>query len=191
MSRIAIECMKNHDDRVHIENVKQGNLASYTYLVEKYKNMAFTIAMKILSNAQDAEDVAQESFVKAYMQIGSFEGKSKFSTWLYTIVYRTAVSKLQQPRLALRSIDDEFEENYHYEHSPPPLEALQAREREQFVKDAINRLPKMEALIVTLYYLNESPIEEIEQITGLSNSNVKVKLFRARKVLGKELQFLL
>lgn len=191
MSRRAIECMKNHDDRVHIENVKQGNLASYTYLVEKYKNMAFTIAMKILSNAQDAEDAAQESFVKAYMQIGSFEGKSKFSTWLYTIVYRTAVSKLQQPRLALQSIDDEFEENYHYEHSPPPLEGLQAREREQFVKEAINRLPKMEALIITLYYLNESPIEEIEQITGLSNSNIKVKLFRARKVLGKELQFLL
>lgn len=183
--------MKNHDDRVHIENVKQGNLASYTYLVEKYKNMAFTIAMKILSNAQDAEDAAQESFVKAYMQISSFEGKSKFSTWLYTIVYRTAVSKLQQPRLALQSIDDEFEENYHYQHSPTPLEALQAREREQFVKDAINRLPKMEALVVTLYYLNDSPIEEIEQITGLSNSNVKVKLFRARKVLGKELQFLL
>ena len=191
MSRRAIECMKNHDDRVHIENVKQGNLASYTYLVEKYKNMAFTIAMKILSNAQDAEDAAQESFVKAYMQIGCFEGKSKFSTWLYTIVYRTAVSKLQQPRLALQSIDDEFEENYHYEHSPPPLEGLQAREREQFVKEAINRLPKMEALIITLYYLNESPIEEIEQITGLSNSNIKVKLFRARKVLGKELQFLL
>jgi RNA polymerase sigma factor (sigma-70 family) len=191
MNRRATECMKNQDDRVHIENVKQGNLASYTYLVEKYKNMAFTIAVKILSNTQDAEDAAQESFVKAYMQIGSFEGKSKFSTWLYTIVYRTAVSKLQQPRLALQSIDEEFEENYHYEHSPPPLENLQAREREQFVKEAINRLPKMEALIITLYYLNESPIEEIEQITGLSNSNVKVKLFRARKVLGKELQFLL
>ncbi|MBO9613968.1 MAG: RNA polymerase sigma factor [Dyadobacter sp.] len=183
--------MKNQDDRIHIENVKQGNLASYTYLVDKYKNMAFTIAKKILPNAQDAEDVAQESFVKAYMQIGSFEGKSKFSTWLYTIVYRTAVSKLQQPRLALQSIDDEFEENYHYVYSPPPFEALQAREREQFVKDAINRLPKIEALVITLYYLNDSSIEEIEQITGLTNSNVKIKLFRARKVLGKELQFLL
>ncbi len=68
---------------------------------------------------------------------------------------------------------------------------MQAREREQFVKAAINRLPKMEALIITLFYLNESPIEEIEQITGLSNSNVKVKLFRARKALEKELQFLL
>ncbi|OJV16737.1 MAG: RNA polymerase subunit sigma-24 [Dyadobacter sp. 50-39] len=183
--------MKNQDDRIYIEKVKQGNLASYTYLVDKYKTMAFTIAMKILSNAQDAEDAAQESFVKAYMQIGSFEGKSKFSTWLYTIVYRTAVSKLKEPRLALQSIDDEFEEDYHYQHSPPPLETLQAREREQFVREAIGRLPKLEALVVTLYYMNDSTIEEIEQITGLSNSNVKVKLFRARKVLGKELQFLL
>lgn len=183
--------MKNHDDRVHIENVRQGNLASYTYLVDKYKNMAFTIARKILPNAQDAEDAAQESFLKAYMQIGSFEGKAKFSTWLYTIVYRTAISKLQQHRMAMQSIDEELEENYDYEYSPPPLEALQVREREQFVKEAINRLPKTEALVITLYYLNESPIEEIQQITGLSNSNIKVKLFRARKVLGKELQFLL
>ncbi|ACT96055.1 RNA polymerase sigma factor [Dyadobacter fermentans] len=183
--------MKNQDDRIHIEQVKQGNLASYTYLVDKYKNMAFTVAKKILPNTQDAEDAAQESFVKAYMQIGSFEGKSKFSTWLYTIVYRTAVSKLQARQLALQHIDEELEQNYDYQYSPPPLEALQTREREQFVKDAINRLPKLEALIVTLYYLNDSPIEEIEQITGLSNSNVKVKLFRARKMLGKELHFLL
>jgi len=98
---------------------------------------------------------------------------------------------LQQHRMAMPSIDEELEENYDYEYSPPPLEALQVREREQFVKEAINRLPKTEALIITLYYLNESPIEEIQQITGLSNSNIKVKLFRARKVLGKELQFLL
>ncbi len=191
MGTRAMKCMKNQDDRIHIENVKQGNLASYTYLVEKYKNMAFTIAKKILPNVQDAEDAAQESFVKAYMQIGSFEGKAKFSTWLYTIVYRTAISKLQQPRLALQSIDDDLEENYHYAYTPPPFEALQAREREQFVKDAINRLPKLEALVITLYYLNDSTVEEISQITELTGSNVKIKLFRARKVLGKELQFLL
>lgn len=191
MGTRAMKCMKNQDDRIYIESVKQGNLASYTYLVEKYKNMAFTIAKKILPNAQDAEDAAQESFVKAYMQIGSFEGKAKFSTWLYTIVYRTAISKLQQPRLALQSIDDDLEENYHYTYTPPPFEALQAREREQFVKDAINRLPKLEALVITLYYLNDSTIEEISQITELTSSNVKIKLFRARKVLGKELQFLL
>lgn len=183
--------MKNQDDRIYIEEVRQGNLASYTYLVDKYKNMAFTIAMKILANREDAEDAAQEGFVKAYMQLGSFEGKSKFSTWLYTIVYRTAVSKLQQHRLVTEHMDEQLEENYDYAFTPAPLEALQAREREQFVKEAINRLPKMEALVVTLFYLNESPIEEIEQITGLSNSNVKVKLFRARKVLGRELQFLL
>ncbi|GGM79324.1 hypothetical protein GCM10010967_08810 [Dyadobacter beijingensis] len=90
-----------------------------------------------------------------------------------------------------RNAADDLEETYACEHTPAPLEAMQAREREQFVKAAINRLPKMEALIITLFYLNESPIEEIEQITGLSNSNVKVKLFRARKALEKELQFLL
>lgn len=183
--------MKNNDDQFHIGQVKRGNLASYTFLVNKYKNMAFTIALKILPNAQDAEDAAQESFIKAYQQIGTFEGKSKFSTWLYTIVYRTSVSKLQERRIAVTSIDDDLGDSYDYTYTEPPVQALLASERDRFVKEAINRLPKIEALIVTLYYLDENSVEEISEITGLTASNIKVKLFRARKVLGQELKFLL
>ncbi|MHA4742371.1 RNA polymerase sigma factor [Dyadobacter sp. MSC1_007] len=183
--------MKNTDEWLHIENVKRGNLASYTFLVDRYKNMAFTIALKIMSNAQDAEDVAQESFVKAYLQIRHFEGKAKFSTWLYTIVYRTAVSRLQKHQIQFQTIDDDFSENYAYEYASSPIDTLQITERDKFVKEAVERLPKIESLIITLYYLNENSIEEIQEITGLTASNIKVKLFRARKVLGKELQFLL
>lgn len=153
--------------------------------------MAYTIALKVVSNPQDAEDVAQESFVKAYLQIKNFEGKAKFSTWLYTIVYRTAVSRLQKNQIQFQAIDDDFSENYAYEQVSSPIDTLQITERDKFVKEAVQRLPKIESLIITLYYLNENSIEEIQEITGLTAANIKVKLFRARKVLGKELQFLL
>ncbi|WP_026632290.1 RNA polymerase sigma factor [Dyadobacter alkalitolerans] len=183
--------MKNPGDQIHIDNVKQGDLASFTFLVNKYKNMTYTIAMKILGNAEDAEDAAQESFVRAYLQIDSFQGNAKFSTWLYTIVYRTSISKLQKHRIQLSSLDDELTESYVYDYATPQIEYMQAAEREKFVKAAIGKLPKIESLLITLYYMNENSIEEIEEITGLSAANIKVKLFRARKVLGRELQFLL
>ncbi|MCE6992435.1 RNA polymerase sigma factor [Dyadobacter sp. CY323] len=183
--------MTSKDDQAYIEKVKRGDLASYTYLVDKYKNMAFTIAMRILSDSFEAEDVAQESFIKAYLQIGSFQGKSKFSTWLYTIVYRTAVSKLQQGKFKFASLDDEIGEEYAYDYSSNAIEKLQTAEREKFVKEAIQRLPKAESVVITLFYLSENSVEEISEITGLSASNVKVKLFRARKILEKELHFLL
>ena len=84
--------MENHD-QIHIDRVLKGDHAAFGILVDKYKRMVYTVALKIMDNAADAEDVAQESFVKAFRQLHTFEGKSKFSTWLYTIVYRTAVSK--------------------------------------------------------------------------------------------------
>ena len=183
--------MNQKDDQVYIEKVKKGDLASYTYLVDKYKNMAFTIALRVLSDSFEAEDVAQESFIKAYLQINSFEGKSKFSTWLYTIVYRNAVSKLQQNKFKFASISDEMTEDYAYEYAPPVIDQLQHSEREKFVREAIQKLPKMESVVITLFYLNECSVEEIVEITGLTASNVKVKLFRARKILEKELHFLL
>jgi len=183
--------MKNQGDQIHIENVKKGDLASFAFLVDKYKNMAYTIAVKILGNVEDAEDAAQESFVKAYLQINAFQGNAKFSTWLYTIVYRTSISKLHKQQLQFVSLDDALTDNYSYEYATPQLDHLHAAEREKFVKAAIGKLPKVESLLITLYYMNENSIEEIEEITGLTAANIKVKLFRARKILGKELQFLL
>lgn len=85
----------NTEDQIYIGRIKNGNPSAYAFLVDKYKHMVYTISIKILKNTEDAEDAAQESFIKAFQQISSFAGKSKFSTWLYTITYRTAVSRLR------------------------------------------------------------------------------------------------
>ncbi|MBN8824699.1 MULTISPECIES: sigma-70 family RNA polymerase sigma factor [unclassified Spirosoma] len=183
--------MKQPDDQVYIDKVKQGDSASFAFLVDRYKHMAYTIALRIMRNAEDAEDAAQEGFVKAYQQLHRFEGKSKFSTWLYTIVYRVAITKLEQQRVATVPIQEELTETYSNSYQTNQLESLQVSDQQKYIKDAIERLPATEGLLITLYYLDEKSIREIEEITGLSESNIKVKLFRARKVLEEQLRFLL
>ncbi len=182
--------MENHD-QIHIDRVLKGDHAAFGILVEKYKRMVYTVALKIMDNAADAEDIAQESFVKAYRQLHTFEGKSKFSTWLYTIVYRTAVSKLKENNLETQPITPEITDQYAPDRTMSAVEELQASDQQRYVRAAIQRLPKMEALLITLYYLEENSVKEIQEITGLTTENIKVRLFRARKKLEEWLQFLM
>jgi RNA polymerase sigma factor (sigma-70 family) len=183
--------MENTEEQVYINRVKRGDPAPYAFIVDKYKHMAYTIALKITGNVEDAQDVAQESFIKAYQQIRQFEGKSKFSTWLYTIVYRTAISELKENKIKTISISNSINENYSQGHTMPQLEQLQLEDEQRYVKQAIQRLPKTEALLITLFYMNENTVREIQEITGLSSANIKIRLFRARRKLERELQFLM
>lgn len=181
--------MEPADDRHYIDKVKNGDPASYAFLVNKYKDMVYSIGIKILRDADDAQDLAQDCFIRAYQQLHSFQGNSKFSTWLYTIAYRTALTRLKENKVNLVTLDDEFHEVP--DNLPGQFEQLQARQVKQQVQIAIQKLPEVDALLVTLYYINDLPIKEIEEITGLSKANVKIKLHRARKVLEKELSYLL
>ena len=183
--------MKQVEDQFYINKINKGDPASYAFLVERYKDMAFTIALRIMRNREDAEDVAQEGFVKAFQQLNRFEGKSKFSTWLYTIVYRTAVTKLQKRGAPVFSVDEDLSEHFVHSEVSPQIEAMQAEEQTKFIKQAIAKLSEMDGLLITLFYMNENSVREIEEITGLSASNIKVRLFRARKILEAELRFLL
>lgn len=182
--------MEDNKDQIYIDKIKAGDIDAYRYLVTQYKDMAFTIALKIIKDREEAQDVIQESFIKAYQQLESYEGRAKFSTWLYTIVYRTALNQSKRNKEYNRSFDDERKE------AIPDLaisqhQQMEEREQQEIIKEAIEKLPQAEALLVTLYYINENSIKEIKQITGLSLSNIKIKLFRARKKLKKDLGFLI
>ncbi len=151
--------------------------------------MVYSIAIKILRDADDAQDLAQECFITAYQQLRKYQGRSKFSTWLYTIVYRAAVTQLRQNKLDTTFIGDSVNEVS--DSANNQFDQLQSKQVWQQVRIAIDKLPQTEALLVTLYYINDLPIKEIQEITGLSKPNVKIKLFRARKKLEHELAFLL
>ena len=179
--------MSSAKDQIYIEKILQGDISSYNYLVNNYKDMVYTIALKIVRNHEDAEEIAQDSFVKAFQKLQSFRGESKFSTWLYTIVYRTAISKIRKKNIETTDIDDFVIENHSVDFSFPQLDLLKVEEQKKYVKIAIDSLSELDALLITLFYLNENTFDEINEITGITKTNIKVRLFRARKKLYKEL----
>jgi RNA polymerase sigma-70 factor (ECF subfamily) len=183
--------MSSTKDQIYIDEVLQGNTSSYNYLVNNYKDMVYTIAVKIVRNREDAEEVAQDSFIKAFQKLNSFKGESKFSTWLYTIVYRTAISKIRKNTIETTDIDEFVTNNHSVDFSFPQMNLLKAEEQKKYVKHAIDSLPELDALLITLFYLNENTFDEIIEITGLTKTNIKVRLFRARKKLYKELSQIL
>lgn len=180
-----------NSDQIYIDKVLSGDTNAFAYLINKYKDMAYTIAIKIVKSHEDAEEVAQDSFLKAFEKLNTFKGNAKFSTWLYTIVYRNSITKIRKKKVDTSGIDDYVIDNHSEGDDFPQIEAMKNEEQQKYVKEAVNKLPEKDALLITLFYMNDNSIEEIEEITGLSQSNVKVKLFRARKKLNQTLSDLL
>ncbi len=178
-------------DQIYIDKVLQGDTNAFAYLIDKYKNMVYTISIKIVKDHEDAEEIAQDSFLKAYQKLDTFKGESKFSTWLYTIVYRNSISKIRKKNIVTTDIDAFVLDNHTTDFEFPQIEAIKNGEQKKYVAKAISNLKEMDALLITLFYLNENSVEEIEQITNLTKTNIKVKLFRARKKLFNELSLLL
>ena len=183
--------MTTQEDQIYIERVLKGDTNAFSHLINKYKDMVFTLVIKIVKSREDAEEVAQDSFIKAYQKLDSFKGQSKFSTWLYTIAYRNALTKVRKKKIETTDIDSYVIENHKEDKDFPQIEAIKNNEQEKYVKQAINNLGETDCLLITLFYLNDNSIEEIQEITEMSQSNVKVRLFRARKRLYKELSLLL
>lgn len=178
-------------EQLIITKVLGGNAHAFTYLVNAYKDFVYTIAINIVKNREDAEDIAQESFVKAYTQLHTFKGNSKFSTWLYTITFRTAISATRKLELSIKDVDDYVLNNFEDDGLVNQMKVLNTEDQKKYIEKAMKKLPELDALVLTLYYLDENTTEEIEEITGLSKVNIKVRMHRARKKLADSLQELL
>ena len=175
--------MKFPDDKYCITQVLQGNTNAYSYLVEKYKRMAYTLALKLVKVPEDAEEIAQDAFVKAFLALDTFKGESKFSTWLYRIIYNVSIARLRKKRLEVISIDDDQNSDFDVCETDDFLTQLTIEEQNAIVRSCIDKLPAEERALITLYYMNESTVREITHITGDTESNVKIKLFRIRNKL--------
>lgn len=174
------------DEKERIKSILKGDTSAFTYFVETYQDMAITIAYRISNNMQDAEDITQDAFVKAFHNLHTFRTDSKFSTWFFRIVYNTAITHTRSSFYTSEYAD--YNEVSGQTNDFDIMDKIDANEREQIITKALEKIPKDSALILTLFYLNESPIKEVVQITGLSESNVKVKLHRARKQLYEVLK---
>ena len=164
-----------------------GDQSAFAVLITRYKHMVHTVTSRVLRNKMDAEEATQDVFVKAFHRLAEFQGAGKFSTWLYSIAYSTAITALRRRKNGILSID------YIQGHGAEPAEAalLPGQDRTAIIDRALATLSPEDAAIVTMYYLEEMSVQEIVTITGTGASNVKVKLHRCRKKLFEALHHLL
>ncbi|HEY9196127.1 MAG TPA: RNA polymerase sigma factor [Mucilaginibacter sp.] len=172
-----------------IEQTLAGNQSAYADLVRRHQRFVFTLALRFSKSREDAEEIAQDCFVKAYRALASYNAHSKFSTWLYTIVYNTAMTFLRKKRVATDSIDDEgtFIQVEHHE-SAYNSENIENKSRSFYLNQAIEQLLPDDAAIITFFYKGEQSLEEIAQTLNMEANTVKVKLFRARQRLKERLE---
>jgi len=175
--------MKFREDEYYIEQVLNGHTAAYRQLVEKHQDFVYTIVKKIVNTAEEAEEVAQDVFVKAYKKLPDFRGTAKFSTWLYRIAYNSSISHSRKRRIEFLSADEQVVENYSEDDLMQDIMGLSVQEQKSLIHDAMSTLPQTDSLIVTLFYFHEKDLDEISEIVGMTHNNVKVKLHRIRKKL--------
>ena len=173
--------MKQTDDLYYIDAVKKGNVQAFSFLVEKYQKMVYTLALKLMKKSEEAEEMAQDTFVKAFQKLDSYEDKSKFSTWLYSITYNACISELRKRRIEFKSLDDRQVSDQDEQRMHDYYRENRKEDQEKYLNLALEKLPEDDQVLVTLYYYENQSMDEISQITGLTVSNIKVKIHRARK----------
>jgi len=165
-----------------IEQALAGNQSAYAELVKRHQRFVFTLAMRFTKSREDAEEIAQDCFVKAYRSLASFQGQSKFTTWLYSIVYTTAMTFLRKRRPDTIAIDDE-NVNLQIENNAAQTDVNDAEHKSRafYLNQAITQLSPDDGAIITLFYKGE-------QSLGMEANTIKVKLFRARQRLKAKLE---
>jgi RNA polymerase sigma factor (sigma-70 family) len=177
------------NDNELISKVLSGDQQAYATLVNRYQNYVFTLALRFTKNREDAEEVSQDIFIKAYRALADFRGASKFSTWLYTIVNTTCITFLRKKRLEVHSLDNEkVFELADSQDSGMRANLVEQKSRLAMVNYAIKMLSTDDAEVITLFYKGEQTLEEIAQILGIEANTVKVRLHRARTRLKEKME---
>lgn len=170
-------------DHVIISAVIAGDTTQYNELVIRHKDYAFTIALKIVKNTMDAEEIAHDAFIKAYKSLKSFNQKAKFTTWLYRIVFNTAISHSRKNHIKTDDLSEITEQPVSNSNTSDLVDTM---DRERYIGEAMQNLLPLDATLITLFYMQQLNLEEIGEIVGVKAQAVKVKLFRARKRLARE-----
>lgn len=180
--------MTTNDENILIEAIKNGNIRAYTQLVDKYKDLVYTLAIRMLKNREEAEEVAQDTFIKVFKSLENFKGDSKFSTWIYRVAYNTCLDRIKKNKKHLNNIAiDEFTFNK-LDTIDNALDNIIKEEKSTLIRNCINKLPEDSSALLTLFYFEELSLEEISKIINIEANTVKVKLFRARKKLATILE---
>ena len=185
----------NTQGEISIADLQSGDRAAFAQLVETYSNPIYRLALKILNDPQDAEDVLQETFIKAYRSLPDFEGRSSVSTWLYRIAVNEALMIVRKRHPEVPIADEAGDEEDETIEKPveivnfcclPERELLSAEAR-KFLDKAVSQLPENLRVVFLLRDVEGLSIQETAEALKLSEANVKIRLLRARLHLREAL----
>ena len=183
--------MERLSDNYYVEKIREGEVACFAPLLDRYGKQVFSLIVKIVGNREDAEELAQDVFVKAYNSLSSFRGDSSFATWIFRIAYNIAISATRKKTYDFIPVDENIISDTVDEQDEYFFGDSDADMRIVYLNNAIERLLPKERAMIILFYKESKSMEEIAIITGLTEVNVKTKIFRIRKkmfVLIKEME---
>ncbi len=173
------------DNQPDIAAILQGDARAFSALVDNYKNMVYTVALRMLKNSEEAEEVAQDTFIKVFKSLKRFKGDSKLSTWIYRIAYNTCLDKLKSKSRERNTIDIENIGSMELQPVENALDIMVRSERQALLRACVQQLAPKDAALLTLFYFEEKNLNELGKILKMKESAVKVGLFRARGRLAK------
>jgi RNA polymerase sigma-70 factor (ECF subfamily) len=176
-------------DQEIIGAVLRGETQHFAQLVDRYQSYVFTLALRITQSREDAEEIAQDTFIKAFRSLADFKGNAKFSTWLYTIAHNTGITYLRKKKMQVQSIDEERGMHAADQHASDfRSDRVEEQSRQQMVRKAIAMLSPDDAQLIMLFYQGEQTLQEIGLVLGMEPNTVKVRLFRARQRLKEKME---
>jgi RNA polymerase sigma-70 factor (ECF subfamily) len=175
--------LTNKENQI-ISEIRRGNTRAFSDLVDAYKDLVFTLSLRMLGHREEAEEVSQDVFIKVYRSLPSFKGDSKLSTWIYRIAYNTCLDRIKKIKKKRIHVDMGHADRIDYADLDTAFHKMVVVERSQLIEQCLSKLSAEDAGVLTLFYLEEKNLQEIEKATNLPVNTVKVRLFRARKRLA-------
>lgn len=165
-------------DNIYIRKVLNGETNSFRFLINKYKDVGYSLAISVVKDEFEAQEVLQAAFILAFTKLGTFKGKSTFSTWLFRIVINEAFKSIKKHKNEIVSYGILPNNSIHDVDTITSI--IDEDDQRFYINEALKMLSPKESLLLRLFYLEENSIEEISELTGWTDSNIKVILYRAR-----------
>jgi len=171
-------------EAVWLVRVQNGDQQAFTHIVEAYQKPVYNLCYRMLNNAEDAEDAAQETFLRAYRSINQFDHSRQFSTWLLSIAAHYCIDQIRKNRMTIISLEDQPNQEIP-DKLPGPESTLSKREEQDRMRLLLEKLNPTDRAAVIMYYWYNYSYDEIAQSLSLSESAVKSRLHRARKEMAR------
>ena len=175
--------MNNQDETTYIERILAGETNLFSYFVNSYSNSIYSLIVHIVQTNEDAEELTQDSFLKAFKKLDSFKGDCSFSTWLFRIAYNTAISATRKKKIVFPTVDETMMESVPDEAIETFFDLDENEIKLQKLEEAIAKLNVEEKTLIMLFYTEDKSVAELARVLDLTSENVKVKLYRVRKKL--------